>query len=141
MTYEDDTDAIVHSETNVHCCLFRKVLIFVDFHSGPIWGKSCPITSFSKFLMNLLCRQSQNLCPKNAKPVFTGCHGRVFMLIRAVSFAFRVSTMLIFRSDEFTLILFSETPKNCLFPHLPIFPVLVYLEIYFSFWFLYRGTN
>lgn len=42
--------------------------------------KSCPITSFSKFLMNLLCRQSQNLCPKNAKPVFAGCRGRVFFV-------------------------------------------------------------
>lgn len=95
--------------------------------------KSCPTTSLSKFLMNLLCRQSQNLCPKNAKPVFTGCCRRLFLSIWAVSFALRVNTMLIFRSDEFPLISLippvSQKPINWLFPHLPNFPFLVYLKI------------
>lgn len=99
-----------------------KVWIFVGFHSSVSYEeKSCPITSFSKFLMNLLCRQSQNLCPKNAKPVFTGCLGRVFLSIWAASFALRVNTMLIFRSDEFPLISVSQKPRNCLFPYLPNF--------------------
>lgn len=46
--------------------------------------------------MDLLGRQSQNLCPKNAEPVFTGCCGRFSLSIWAVSFALRVKTMLIF---------------------------------------------
>lgn len=43
--------------------------------------KSCPSAIFSKFLMGLLGRQSQTLGPKNAEPVFTGCHGRFSLSI------------------------------------------------------------
>lgn len=111
----------------------RKVWIFVGFHSSPISGKELPITSVSKFLMNLLCRQSQNLCPKNAKPVFTGCCGRIFLSIWAVSFALRVNTMLIFRSGEFPFISVGQKPKNCLFPHLPNFLSLFLCTWKFTF--------